>query len=158
KVRSRIEALDAAIDFVGLLAVLADRRDDHLMHIVRQAPRRSARREQAHLGVGLGGGKARPVMQTVAVECDDGGAFPRLHPDESTCLVLEAPARLDDLERAGVLGPDGPQNQRGIGSGQATDQRRESYDAFERPGVVITLGAALLALAAPGLELPREIG
>src|SRR5262249_33932956 len=97
-------------------------------------------------------------MQTVAVERDDLGALRRLHPNEFGGFVFEVAARLDDLSRGHEQRPDRPHKQRAVGGGQPSNQRRESLDALLRPGVVVALRAALLALPAVDLKLPREVG
>ena len=58
-----------------------------------------------------------------------------------------------------MLGPHRPKQQRTILRRQSRDKvASKSLDALQRPGVVIALRAALLALPAVDLELPREVG
>src|SRR5215831_423793 len=87
-------------------------------------------------------------MQTFAIEADDPSVLFGFHPKESSGLVVEA-ARLDDFKRAGMLGPHRPKQQRTILRRQSRDKvASKSLDALQRPGVVIALRAALLALPA----------
>ena len=53
EIRPWIQPTDAPVDLVRLLAVLADRSDDDLMHIGRQPQRVAAGREQANFGIGF---------------------------------------------------------------------------------------------------------
>src|SRR5262249_33902954 len=103
-------------------------------------------------------GVAHPGEKPLAGQGDDLDSRIRFHPEESSGLVVEA-ARRDDFERAGMLGPHRPKQQRTILRRQSRDKvASKSLDALERPGVVVALRAALLALAAVDLELPRKVG
>src|SRR5262249_34029838 len=120
------------------------------MHVLGKAQRRAARCKQANLGVGLGAGKAQPVVQTLAVELDAVGVLLRLHPGKAAGLILEAAARLDDLERAGELGPDDPQNQRAVGGGRLLlrlDQLRETARRAQPDLDGVGLEVAILRLS-----------
>src|SRR5262249_44509728 len=141
------KALDSPILLIGLLGMLAPRRNDQLAHIVGLDRGPAAPPEQTILGVLSG---REPGAH---VPADTGGIL--LRPREGLARVPEAPA-LDELESERKVRARYPEKQPGIGSGNGAHWQRR--DLPERHDLVMPRGRPSLTALGIGGVLPRRIG
>src|SRR5262245_55217134 len=87
--RTAIESLDPPVNLVWLFGMLADRCDDHLMHVGCEPTRIALGGEQHGLNV-RAGRVAHAPMQALAVERDTLGLGRRFQPIEADGFELES--------------------------------------------------------------------